>query len=82
MNKEGVGVGWILIDPHSNKKMLACRLEFYYTNNFVEYEALVQGLRKPLDIQVKCIEVFDDSQIVTKKVINSINCTSNHLKKY
>ena len=65
-NKEGVGVGCLLIDPHGNKTMLACHLELYCTNNVAEYEALVQGLRKALDLQVKCIEVFDDSQIVTR----------------
>ena len=45
-----------------------------------KYEALVKGLRKALDLQVKSIEVFGDSQIVTHEVRHSINCTSNHLK--
>ena len=57
-NKEGEGVGCLLIDPHGNKTMLDCRLEFDYIDNVVEYEALVQGCRKALDLQVKCIEVF------------------------
>ena len=42
----------------------------------------MQGLRKELDLRVKCIEVFGDSQIVARQVRNSINCTSNHLKNY
>ena len=42
----------------------------------------MQGLRKELDLKIKCIEVFGDSQIVTRQVRNSINCTSNHLKNY
>ena len=62
--------------------MIACHLEFECSNNVAEYEALIQGLRKELDLKVKCIEVFGDSQIVTKEVRNSINCTSNHLKNY
>ena len=41
-NKEGLGVGCFLIDPHNDKTMLACRLEFDCTNNVVDYEALVQ----------------------------------------
>ena len=48
----------------------------------VEYEALMQGIIKALDLRVKCIEVFRDSQIVAHQVRNSINCTSNHLKNY
>ena len=62
--------------------MIACHLEFECTNNVAEYEALLQGLRKALDLNIKCIEVFGDSQIVTRQVRNSINCTSNHLKNY
>ena len=81
-NKEGEGVGCLLIDPHGNKTKIACFLEFECTNNVAEYEALVQGLRKALDLQVKCIEVFEDSQIVARQVRNLINCTSNHLKNY
>ena len=74
-NKEGAGVGCLIIDPRGNKTMLACLLEFDCTNNVVEYEELVQVLRKALDLQVKCIEVFSDSQIVMRQVRNSINCT-------
>ena len=62
--------------------MIACRLEFECTNNVAEYEALLQGLRKALDLNIKCIEVFRDSQIVARQVRNSINCTSNNLKNY
>ena len=62
--------------------IIACRLEFECTNNVAKYEALVQGLRKALDLRVNCIEVFKDSQIVSRQVRNSINCTSNHLKNY
>ena len=50
--------------------MIACCLEFECTNNVAEYEALVQGLRKALDLQVKYIEVFKDSQIVTRNMRN------------
>ena len=81
-NKEGAGVGCLLIDPRGNKTMIACHLEFECTNNVAEYEALVQGLKKALDLRIKCIMVFRDSQIVARQVRNSINCTSNHLKNY
>ena len=81
-NKEGAGVGYLLIDPHNNKMMLACHLEFDCMNNVVEYEALIQGLIKSLDLQIKCIEVFGDSQKVIRQVRDSIHCTSHHLKNY
>jgi hypothetical protein len=44
---EGGGdVGCILKDPNGKKILIACRLEFQCTNNIVEYESLLQGLRK------------------------------------
>ena len=81
-NKEGSGVGFLLIDPHGNRMTITCLPEFEHTNNVVEYEALVKGPRKSLDLHVKCIEVFGDSQIVTQHVRNLINYTSNHLNNY
>ena len=42
----------------------------------------MQGPIKALDLQVKCIGVFSDSQVVIQHVINSIHCASNHLNNY
>jgi ribonuclease HI len=39
---------------------LSCRLEFECTNNIVEYEALVQGLKKSIDLNIKELTVFGD----------------------
>ena len=45
-SKEGAGVAFLLIEPKGNKTCIACRIEFNCTNNIVEYEALIQGLKK------------------------------------
>jgi hypothetical protein len=65
-SKEGVGAGCVLIDPTGNKTFIACRLEFECTNHTVEYEALLQGLKKSLDMDVKNLIVFGDSEIVVR----------------
>ena len=62
--------------------MIACRLEFECTNNMVEYEALVQGLRKAIDIGVKVIKCVEDSEIIMKQVRNQIHCLSPRLVNY
>jgi hypothetical protein len=49
-SKEGAGAVCVLIDPTSNKTLIACQLEFECTNNTTEYEALLQGLRKAVDL--------------------------------
>ena len=50
---DGAGAGCILLDPHKNKFLISCRLEFQCTNNTAEYEALILGLKKALDLKVK-----------------------------
>jgi ribonuclease HI len=81
-SKEGAGAGCIIIDPAGNKTLLACRLEFECTNNIAEYEALLQGLRKALDMHIQNLIVFGDSDIVVRQVRNSIHCLTPHLKCY
>jgi ribonuclease HI len=81
-SKEGAGAGCIIIDPTGNKTLLACRLEFECTNNTAEYKALLQGLRKALDMHIQNLVVFDDFEIVVRQVRDSIHCLSPHLKCY
>eukprot|EP00253_Pinus_taeda_P026068 PITA_26068 len=66
-SSEGLGAGCILVSPHGEKTMLSCRLEFECTNNIAEYEALVQGLYKAIDLKVQYLKVFDDSEIIVKQ---------------
>jgi hypothetical protein len=58
------------------------RLEFECTNNTVEYEYLVQGLRKAIDLDIKGLKFFGDSEIIVRQVRNTIHCNSPHLKNY
>ena len=62
--------------------MLACRLEFECTNNIAEYEALVQGLYKAINLGVEYLQTFGHSEIIIKQVRNNIHCVSNHLRHY
>ena len=65
---EGSVAGCVLIDPKKNKHFLSCRLEFECTNNTAEYEALVQGLRKAIELKVENLKVYGDSEIIVKQV--------------
>jgi ribonuclease HI len=57
----------------------SCRLEFEHTT---EYEVVLQGLKKSIDLDIQCLVVFDDSEIVVKKVKNVIHYVYVHLKNY
>ena len=65
---EGSGAGCVLIDPKKNKHFLSCRLEFECPNNTAEYEALVQRLRKEIELKEKNLKVFGDSEIIVKQI--------------
>jgi ribonuclease HI len=80
--KDGVIIGCVLIDPKSRKKIISSRLEFECTNNTAKYESLVQGLKKAIDLEVKHLKVFGDSEIIVRQVRNTIHFLSPHLKAY
>ena len=40
---------------------MAIQLEFAWNNNTTEYEGLLQGLKKAIDMKVKNLKVFGDS---------------------
>jgi len=79
---EGPGVGCIPKDMKGRKNLIACILELPCTNNIVEYEALLQGLRKAIDLKDEKIKVFGDSEIFIILVRNIIHFLSIHLKHY
>ena len=47
-----------------------------------EYEALIQGLKKAIDLGVKTLLVLGDSEIVARQVRGTIHCIAGHLKNY
>ena len=57
-SKEGVGERFLLIDPKGNKTCIVCILEFDCTNNIAEYESLIQGMKKDLDLHIKVLLVY------------------------
>ena len=57
--QEGSGACCVLVDLERNKHDLSCRLEFECTNN--TEEALIQGLKKAIYLNVKNLIVFGDS---------------------
>ena len=67
-SKKGVGAG-IWIRPHVGEpKLLSCKLFLKCTNNMVEYEALILGLKALRDLQVQRINIQGDSELVIKQV--------------
>ena len=71
-NHSGYGIGVILISSHGDHIPRSVRLAFldHYpaTNNIVEYEACILRLETALELGIKRIEIFDDSNLVIRQI--------------
>ncbi|GLJ07071.1 hypothetical protein SUGI_0057090 [Cryptomeria japonica] len=79
-SKVGSGGGVMLISPEGKKYFLAFRFSFSCTNNTAEYESLAHGLEWARKRNVKCLQVFGDSELVLNQV-RGVNVTKNDVLK-
>ncbi|XP_074360235.1 uncharacterized protein LOC141700333 [Apium graveolens] len=68
VNNEGAGASIVLVSPEGHHLMTAIHFKFYATNNDVEYEALINGLKITLEMGVRNIIVKRDSEWVVNQV--------------
>jgi ribonuclease HI len=78
----GAGAAAILISPSKIRICYAARLEFSYTNNIVEYEALLLGLRKLKAMGIRRAILKSDSQVITGHIDKSNRARDPKLEKY
>ena len=65
---EGAGAGVVLVSLDGVKTRHVLRMHFRASNNAVEYEALLHGLRTAISLGVRRISIFDDSAVVMNQV--------------
>ncbi|GKV38871.1 hypothetical protein SLEP1_g46730 [Rubroshorea leprosula] len=79
---EGSGAGAVLVGPDGFKFEHALRFKFQMTNNAIEYEALIYGLKLASKLKVQSIQVFSDSQHVVGQVNGSCEIRDPQLGRY
>ena len=71
-NHSRYGIGVLLISPHGDHILRSVRLAFSNrhpaTNNIVEYEACILGLEITLELGIRQMEVFSDSNMVLRQI--------------
>ena len=71
-NHSGYGIGVLLISPHGGHIPRSVRLAFMdrylATNNIVEYEACILGLETALELGIRKMEIFGDSNLVIRQI--------------
>ncbi|XP_054808657.1 uncharacterized protein LOC129310764 [Prosopis cineraria] len=67
-NMYGNRVGAVIVSPKGKQFPMAIKLEFDCTNNIVEYEACLNGLRAAIILSIQCLKVFGDSALIIHQV--------------
>ena len=64
VNKNGVGIGAVLISPSDCHYPATARLRFFSTNNTIEYEACIMGLNIEINMDVHELLVLVDLDLL------------------
>ena len=67
-NQTGSGIGVLLISPKGTHIPFFGRLNFPATNNSIEYEACIMGLRAALGLGLKELEVYGDLVLIISQI--------------
>ena len=78
----GAEAGIVVITPEGIKLEHSFRLGFKASNNEIEYEALLVGLRVVLDLGAKEVEVYSDSRLVVNQVQGSFKAKDPRMVEY
>ena len=76
------GAGLILNSPEGEVVGYALRLDFFATNNEVEYEALLSGLRVLRKVGAQHLNIFSDSQLVVGHIKGGYEAQKKNIKRY
>jgi ribonuclease HI len=80
--KTEAGAGLLFISPLGEHIRYAVRLHFPVSNNMVEYEALLCGLRIAIETGIKCLDFRGDSQLVIDQVMKDASCHDDKMEAY
>ena len=64
LNLDGAGVGIFFISPSGDHLRYVLQIHFPASNNAVEYEAYLHGLRIAVKLGVKRLLVYSDSTLI------------------
>ncbi|XP_074556805.1 uncharacterized protein LOC141812691 [Curcuma longa] len=81
-NKQGSGVGVLLISPRGEEVRLAIRLGFKASNNEAEYEAVLAGLQAAKRMGASQVLICSDSQLVSQQIEGKCEVKNDRLRKY
>nr|ABA97323.1 retrotransposon protein, putative, Ty3-gypsy subclass [Oryza sativa Japonica Group] len=82
LNSQGAGAVFVLTFPTGVQFKHAIHLNFRATNNTVEYEGLLTGIRVASALGIKRLIVKGDLELVANQVHKDYKCSNPELAKY
>ncbi|XP_059650250.1 uncharacterized protein LOC132296016 [Cornus florida] len=79
---EGSGAGIVIISPTGNQISFSFFLDFRYSNNQAEYEALIIDLEILLEMAVKDVHIVGDSSLVINQISKDFRCLNWQLRPF
>jgi ribonuclease HI len=80
--KTGAGASLLFISPFGEHMRYVVRLHFPASNNTMEYEALLCGLRTAIETGIKRLDVRGDLQLVIDQVMKNASCHDDKMEAY
>ena len=80
--RTGLGAGIMLSSPMGNRLRYALQIHFVASNNIVEYEALVHGLRLAKELGVRHILCYGDSDLVVQQASGEWDARDANMDNY
>nr|XP_027122280.1 uncharacterized protein LOC113739249 [Coffea arabica] len=65
----GTGIGAVLVSPEGKHYPATTKLRFPCANNIAEYEACIFGLKMALDMEIKDLIAFSDSDLLVHQTL-------------
>ena len=80
--KKGVGVGLVFVLPLGVCTRYMVRIHFPSSNNVAEYEALINGLCITIELGIRWLDVWGDSQLVIDQVMKESSYHNTKMAAY
>src|ERR1041384_1434222 len=80
--KNGLGDGIVLTSPKGDRLHYVLQIHFAASNNVVEYEALVHGIKLAKEIGIQNIECFRDSDLVVQQCTCTWDAKDANMESY
>ncbi|XP_059635256.1 uncharacterized protein LOC132277412 [Cornus florida] len=79
---DGAGAGIVIISPAGRKVSFSFFLDFKCSNNQAEYEVLIIGLEILIEMAVRDVKIFGDSNLVLSQISEDFKCLSWQLRPF